>query len=134
MATILSKDLKVKNGQIIKVKNENRKDFSNEAQFYYAVWIKYVTGEEFCIMFTENEFKRCEKILGTLTYALDLGQVYTYASNKNEVVKVLIKLIHSNGDETCVFFPIKMFEKLKNRADKNIEDQPEKSWWVDLLD
>jgi hypothetical protein len=65
MATILSKDLKVKNGQIIKVQNDNRKSFSNEAKFYYAVWVKSVTDEEFCIMFTEKEFKSAEKVLGT---------------------------------------------------------------------
>ena len=61
MATILSKDLKVKNGQIIKVQNDNRKEFSNEAKFYYALWVKF-NEKNICIMMTQNEFKNANKI------------------------------------------------------------------------
>lgn len=134
MATILSKDLKVKNGQIIKVQNDNRKIFSNEAKFYYAVWVKTITDDELCIMFTESEFKKTEKVLGTFSDELELGRLYTFNTNKHNINKLLIKLIHANGDETCIFISTKLFEKLKVRAEKNIEDQPEKSWWTDLLD
>jgi hypothetical protein len=134
MATILSKNLKVKNGQIIKVQNDNRKEFSNEAKFYYAVWVKSITDEEFCIMFTENEFKKTEKVLGTFENELELGKIYTFWTTRSKPNKFIIKLIHANEDETCVAISTKFFEKLKIRAEKNIEDQPEKSWWTNLLD
>lgn len=134
MATILSKNLKVKNGQIIKVQNDNRKIFSNEAKFYYAVWVKTITDEEFCIMFTESEFKKCEKILGTVTDSLELGKIYTINAVKHDSNRILLKVIHANEDETCLFISMKLFNKLKVRAEKNIEDQPEKSWLTDLFD
>ena len=135
MATILSKDLKVKNGQLIKVQNDNRKKFSNEAKTYYALWVKDIDNSEYCIMFTEKEFYKCEKVLGTFDDAFILGQVYTFDCIKNKTAsKILIKVNHVNGDETCIFLNKQQFEKLKLRGEKNIEDQPEKSWLTNLFD
>jgi hypothetical protein len=134
MATIISKNLKVKNGQIIKVQNDNRKSFSNEARFYYAVWVKPITGKDICLMLTESEFKNAEKILGSLVDELELGKVYTINSNRKNSNKILLKLIHANEDNTCLCISLNLFNKLKTRAEKNIEDQPEKSWLTDLFD
>jgi hypothetical protein len=134
MATILSKDLKVKNGQIIKVQNDNRKEFSNEAKFYYALWVKF-KNKDICIMMTQNEFKNANKILGSIDDKFDLGTVYTMDLVKRAKAskRYLIRVIHENEDETCLFLTEKQFNNFKIRGEKNIEDQPEKSWFTSIF-
>lgn len=134
MASILSKNLTVKNGQVIQVKNENRKSFSNEANTYYALWVK--EANEHCLLFTEKEFNKCEKLLGTFCEDFDLGKVYTfqYTKTKNSAKRYLINVIHINGDKTCLMLTEKLLNTVIKRGNKNIEDQPEKSWWIDLTD
>ena len=134
MATILSKDLKVKNGQIIKVQNDNRKEFSNESKFYYALWVKF-KNKDICIMMTQNEFKNANKILGSIDDKFDLGTVYTMDLVKRTKAsqRYLIRIIHENEDETCLFLTKKQFYTFKVRGEKNIEDQPEKSWFTSIF-
>lgn len=134
MATILSKDLKVKNGQVIKVQNENRKEFSNEAKSYYALWVKF-ENKNMCIMMTQNEFKNTNKILGSIDDKFDLGTVYTMELVKriNSSKRYLIRILHENEDETCLFLTEKQFNTFKVRGEKNIEDQPEKSWLTSIF-
>ena len=136
MATILSKNLKVKNGQIIKVQNDNRKTFSNEAKFYYALWVKLESGVETCTMFTKSEFDKCEKALGTFDNAFKLGHLYSIQKVKAAKYgkRFFCKVIHENTDETCLVLTETLLDTVINRALKNIEDQPEKAWLTNLID
>lgn len=137
MAEILSKDLKVKNGQILKVVNTNRKEFGNEAKTYNVVWVKdNELDYEFCIMLTEKELQNCERAIGSFDDNYVLGHLYTFTSVKCEKLckKYFIKVLFPNEDETCLFMSAKKLDKFKKRAEKNIEDQPKKSWWTDLTD
>ena len=134
MSTILSKDLKVKNGQVLLVKNENKK--LNESKTYLVCWVSDIDNVEKCIMFTEKEFKKCEKVLGTFDDEYNMGYVYTFnfVRRKTNSACKLIKVNHVNSDETCLLIPEKMFNKCLNRAKKNIEDCPEKGWFTNLFD
>ncbi len=137
MATILSKDLKVKNGQVLLVKNEKiNKTRGNEAKTYLVLWFNDVDDIEKCLMFTENEFNKCEKVLGTFNNENKLGYAYSFnlvKAKTNSKLK-LIKIQHINSDETCLLITEKLFNKCLARAQKNIEDCPEKGWWTDLID
>jgi hypothetical protein len=136
MATILSKNLKVTNGQVIRVQNDNRKAFSNEAKFYYALWIKTEVGVETCLMFTKSEFDQCEKAVGSFDNGFALGHLYSvnFVKSSNFGKRYFVRILHENSDETCLVLKESLYNTAVNRGLKNIEDQPEKSWLTDLMD
>lgn len=129
MAEILSKDLTVENGQVICVKNTNRPKFSNEDERYYALWVETQTDEEKCLLFTAKEFSRLiiKHIETDIIQFIELGQIYKYKNNY--IIKV------KNIDQTIHVVQIKQFlyERALRRGIKNIEDQPEKTWFVDFI-
>lgn len=137
MAEILSKNLKVKNGQILTVSNTKRKEFGNEAKTYKVLWVADDELEyEFCIMLTEKELTNCERAIGTFAEEYVIGHLYTHFCVKCEknYKKYFIKVLFENGDESCLILTPKKLDKFRKRAEKNIEDCPEKSWWTDLTD
>jgi CRISPR/Cas system-associated protein endoribonuclease Cas2 len=87
-------------------------------------------------MMTQKEFNNMQKLLGSIDDKFEFGKVYTMDLVKcaKSHKKVLIKVKHVNGDETCLFLSESQFNKCKLRGEKNIEDQPEKSWWTNLFD
>lgn len=48
-------EIKSEIGQIIKVRNSNKIDFSKECEYYYAIWSTDIDGKEICLFFTEKE-------------------------------------------------------------------------------
>lgn len=46
-------------GRLIKVKNTKTKAFSNENEYYIAVWVKE-KGKSKCLIFTESEIIKAE--------------------------------------------------------------------------
>lgn len=130
MACILNQEKTVKNGQIIKVWNTERKVFSNAAYAYYALWVQEHSGDEVCLLFTEHEYtKLLEDRIEEIQFKDKLTFGKSYKFNGNRIVIV------NSMDEDGIVFNISndLFERALERAAKNAEDQPEKSWFTDNI-
>lgn len=128
MAQILSKDLTVTNGQVIFVQNTNKRKFSNQNDRYCALWVQMGDDCEKCLLFTEKEFTKL--ILNPVKTNIDelvLGKAYTF----NEAY--LIKIKNIDSIQNIIYLKKYIYERALRRANKNIEDQPEKSWYVDYI-
>lgn len=130
MACILNQEKTVKNGQIIKVWNTERKVFSNAAYAYYALWVQEHSGDEVCLLFTEHEYEGLlenKNIEIEFKDLLKFGESYKFNNNRIVIVNTM--------DEDNVVFNITndLFERALERAAKNTEDQPEKSWFTDNI-
>ena len=136
MATILSQNLKVKNGQLIVVKNEitsKSENQGNQAKEYIAVWvINEDNNDEIGLMFTKNEILKLKSYGGTLVKDLKLGKLYTFGKILTEP-KYIIAVNDIKEEKHVLILNKKLFEKVKNRWDKNVEDQPEKSWLTNYI-
>lgn len=128
MAQILSKDLTVTNGQVIFVQNTNKRKFSNQNDRYCALWVQMGDDCEKCLLFTEKEFTKL--ILNTVKTNIDelvLGKAYTFNED------YLIKIKNIDSIQNIIYLKKYIYERALRRANKNIEDQPEKSWYVDYI-
>ena len=136
MATILSQNLKVKNGQLIVVKNEitsKSENQGNQAKEYIAVWvINEDNNNEIGLMFTKNEILKLKSYGGTLVKDLKLGKLYTFGKILTEP-KYIIAVNDIKEEKHILILNKKLFEKVKNRWNKNVEDQPEKSWLTNYI-
>lgn len=136
MATILSQNLKVKNGQLIVVKNEitsKSENQGNQAKEYIAVWvINEDNNDEIGLMFTKNEILKLKSYGGTLVKDLKLGKLYTFGKMLTEP-KYIIAVNDIKEEKHVLILNKKLFEKVKNRWNKNVEDQPEKSWLTNYI-
>lgn len=136
MATILSQNLKVKNGQLIVVKNEitsKSENQGNQAKEYIAVWvINEDNNDEIGLMFTKNEILKLKSYGGTLVKDLKLGKLYTFGKILTEP-KYIIAVNDIKEEKHILILNKKLFEKVKNRWNKNVEDQPEKSWLTNYI-
>lgn len=60
MAKLLDKST-IKNGRLVQVWNDDRKEFSNANKTYWAVWVEDAKGNnERCLLLTDAEIKRAE--------------------------------------------------------------------------
>lgn len=128
MAQILSKDLTVTNGQVIFVQNTNKRKFSNQNDRYCALWVQMGDDCEKCLLFTEKEFTKL--ILNPVKTNIDelvLGKAYTFNED------YLIKIKNIDSIQNIIYLKKYIYERALRRANKNIEDQPEKSWYVDYI-
>lgn len=136
MATILSQNLKVKNGQLIVVKNKIKsksENQGNQAKEYIAVWvINEDNNDEIGLMFTKNEILKLKSYGGTLVKDLKLGKLYTFGKILTEP-KYIIAVNDIKEEKHILILNKKLFEKVKNRWNKNVEDQPEKSWLTNYI-
>lgn len=136
MATILSQNLKVKNGQLIVVKNEitsKSENQGNQAKEYIAVWvINENNNEEIGLMFTKNEITKLKLYGGTLVKDLKLGKLYTFGKVLDNS-KYIFAVNDIKEEKHVLIINKKLFEIARNRWNKNIEDQPEKSWLTNYI-
>jgi hypothetical protein len=132
MSIILSKNLTVKNGQLICVYNSLKPSFSNEAKSYYALWIKDpINKNENCLLFTKAELHLMKDTYNNNSENYKLGYIYSEVIGKRSIF--LVKYLDLNKAEHFVTMSTKLLYKALERAKKNIEDNPEKSWFVDKI-
>lgn len=84
-------------------------------------------------MFTKKEIENISQFCGTLVNDLILGKLYTLEkeNGKYPIYILLIKDLSKN--EHVLKLNYKLYKTAKIRWYKNIEDQPEKSWFVDKI-
>lgn len=129
MAEILTTDLTVKNGQVICVKNTDKRKFSNADERYYALWIDTLHDGEQCLFFTGKEFASLivKHIDTDIANILELGKLYTY---KN---KYMIKVKSIDQTEHIIQFGEFLYKRALKRCAKNTEDIPTKSWFTNYF-
>ena len=129
MAEILTTDLTVKNGQVICVKNTDKRKFSNADDRYYVLWVDTLNDGEKCLFFTGKEFASLivKRIDTDIVSLLELGKLYTY---KN---KYMIKVKSIDETEHIIQFGEFLYERALKRCAKNTEDIPTKSWFINYF-
>ena len=132
MGSVISSNLAVKNGQLIHMYNSLRPSFSNEAKSYYALWVKDPSdNSEFCLLFTESELGLMKVTITSNNDQFKLGYIYSETVGKRTMYT--LKYSDLDKQEKLVTLSVKLFNKALQRAKKNIEDNPKKSWFVDKV-
>lgn len=129
MVEIIDKDIKIRNGNLIKVKNTDRNKFSNENREYYSCWVEDENGNnERCLLFTEKEINGFSNV--SLNQKFIFGRLYGFEFGKRN--GYIIKL--NNKEEKLFFITKKIILCAENRANKNREDLTKKNYFIDLID
>lgn len=158
MAILVNEDVKIKAGKIIRVKNQKQRKFTNEKNVYYTIWVEdHDGGNERCIFLTEKELERIEYRSSRniedsisidepdnaiqLTDSRDkLGRIKpVYNKNKKmftepDYYNAVIVCDEDESNQRCLIFNDVELLKYEQRANKNKEDIPKKSFLTDLLD
>lgn len=131
---IIDKNLKVVLGQLIRVKNLNKKPTENA--LYVSLQVKDENGNnERCILLSEKEVTKLEieKIKADFLYSnMKAGVIYTFIINNHETN--LIKVM--NYEKKNLIFKISnnLLLIAEKRALRNKEDLTKKGFFVDLFD
>jgi hypothetical protein len=128
---IIDKDLKVVLGQLIRVKNLNRRLHENEIYVSLQIKNEDKSGER-CILFTEIETADMEKIGGSFLESLVCGRIYKCLIGKHTTNIIKVK----NFNKETKFFRVSnsQLAKAEKRALRNQEDLTKKSLWTDMMD
>lgn len=131
---IIDKNLKVVLGQLIRVKNLNKKPTENA--LYVSLQVKDENGNnERCILLSEKEVTKLEieKIKADFLYSnMKAGVIYRFIINNHETN--LIKVL--NYEKKNLIFKISnnLLLIAEKRALRNEEDLTKKGFFVDLFD
>lgn len=131
---IIDKNLKVVLGQLIRVKNLNKKPTENA--LYVSLQVKDENGNnERCILLSEKEVTKLEieKIKADFLYSnMKAGVIYRFIINNHETN--LIKVM--NYEKKNLIFKISnnLLLIAEKRALRNKEDLTKKGFFVDLFD
>jgi hypothetical protein len=141
---------KVLAGNLIKIKNKNKKKFSNAKDDYYAIWVEDANGKnERCLLFTDEELNRIRTRSSKNTE--DHISLDSKINSDKVVFSRLIPVKNKNrrpfsnthylaiwidGEETskCFLMTENEIKKAEYRAFRNREDLTKKNWLTDLLD
>lgn len=128
---IIDKNLKIVLGQLIRVKNLNKR--LHENNIYVSLQVEDENGEnERCLLFTEIQTADMEKVSGNLFDNCILGRIYKCIIGK--IKTNIIKIKNYNGDIKYFRLSNTQLLKAEKRASKNLEDLTKKNKLTDLLD
>ena len=116
-------------GVLIKIKNTKKQ--KNENDFYISLRIEDENGKnERCLLFTEDEIKKMEKIkLPFIQEDMSFGKIYKASIGNINTNLIKVK----NGTETVVFrISESQLKKADFRSIKNVEDLTKKGFLVDF--
>ena len=132
MAEIIDKKIDIKMGNLILVKNTQRKPTENEE--YVSLHVEDEDGEnERCLLFTKIEISDMEKIGSKfLMENMKNGRLYKFMIAGSETN--LVKVRHQDGRQMIFRISNTQLEKADFRRIKNPEDLTEKGFWEDLKD
>ena len=128
---IIDKDLKIKLGQLIRVKNLKKRLHENE--IYVSLQVKNEDGcDERCLLFTEIEISDMEKISGEFLKLLKDGFIYKCVLGKRETNIIRVK--NYEGEDKFLRVSKTQLKRAERRAELNKEDLTEKSFFTNLFD
>ena len=132
MTEIIDKKIDIKMGNLILVKNTQRKPTENEE--YVSLHVEDEDGEnERCLLFTKIEISDMEKIGSKfLMENMKNGRLYKFMIAGSETN--LVKVRHQDGRQMIFRISNTQLEKADFRRIKNPEDLTEKGFWEDLKD
>ena len=132
MAEIIDKNTDVKMGNLILVKNTQRKPTENEE--YVSLHVEDEDGgNERCLLFTKIEISDMEKIGSKfLMENMKNGRLYKFMISGCETN--LVKVRYQDGVQMIFRISNTQLEKADFRRIKNPEDLTEKGFWEDLKD
>ena len=131
MAEIIDTDLKVVLGQLIRVKNLQKKP--NENAVYVAVQVEDENGNnERCLLFTEIECSDMQNIYSAILEKMLYGRLYKFILDNKETFVVRVK----NKDLKDRYLRISktQLSKAEKRALNNKQDLTKKAMFVDMFD
>lgn len=128
---IIDKDLKIVLGQLIRVKNLNKKLHENE--IYVSLQVEDEDGNnQRCILFTEIQLADMEKVFGSMFDSLIYGRIYKCIIGR--IKTNIIRIKNFNGEDKFLRVSNTQLLKAEKRALRNLEDLTVKSKLTDLLD
>ena len=132
MAEIIDKNTDVKMGNLILVKNTQRKPTENGE--YISIHVEDEDGEnERCLLFTTIEISDMEKIGSKfLMENMKNGRLYKFMIAGSETN--LVKVRHRDGRQMIFRISNTQLDKADFRRIKNPEDLTEKGFWEDFKD
>jgi len=120
----------VKNGAIIIVPNKNPVFGANDT--YISIWVEDLDGKnERAIFLTEREFEKLPSVDLWVKKDMVVGRLYPVKLNNKSVY--FVKGFDSKVEYVFILTEKKL-KAFENRAKKNKEDIPKKSFWADLRD
>lgn len=132
MAEIIDKDVDIKMGNLILVKNTKKKPTENDE--YVSLHVEDEDGKnERCLLFTQIEISDMEKVQSKFFLkSMKNGRLYKVVIDGNQTN--LVKVAHKDGREMILRVSNTQLEKADFRRIKNPEDLTEKGFWEDLKD
>ena len=132
MAEIIDKNMKIKMGNMVRVKNTQKK--FNENDLYISIQVEDEDGNnERCLLFTEIEISDMEKIkCQFMNDNMKAGRLYK--ANINGCDTNLVKVVHRDGREMIFRLSNSQLESADFRSLRNPEDLTVKGFIEDLKD
>lgn len=132
MAEIIDKNTDIKMGNLILVKNTQRKPTENSE--YISIHVEDEDGEnERCLLFTQAEASDMEKVQSKFFLnSMKNGRLYKVIIDGNQTN--LVKVRHKDGREMIFRISNTQLERADFRRIKNPEDLTEKGFWEDFKD
>jgi len=126
---IIMADNVVKKGHLVIVDNKNKK--WNEKVEYVAMHVEDSDNGEHCLLFTRNEIHKYFKPVYIENLNIDAGDLFRFIVNNRRYV---ITRVICKDKSFIIKLPWWLYLTAKERANKNPEDIPAKSFWTDLFD
>lgn len=132
MAEIIDKNMKIKMGNMVRVRNTQKK--FNENDLYVSIQVEDEDGNnERCLLFTEIEISDMEKIkCQFMSDNMKAGRLYK--ANINGFDTNLVKVVHRDGREMIFRLSNSQLESADFRSLRNPEDLTVKGFIEDLKD
>ena len=128
---IIDKNLKIVLGQLIRVKNLNKK--LHENTIYVSLQVEDEDGNnERCLLFSEIQIADMEKVSGSFFNNLIYGRIYKCIIG--HIKTNIIKIKNYSSEDKFLRISNTKLLKAEKRALKNLEDLTIKSKFTDLFD
>lgn len=132
MAEIIDKNTDIKMGNLVLVKNTQRKPMENSE--YISLHVEDEDGEnERCLLFTRVEMSDMEKVQSKfLLNNMKNGRLYKVVIDGNQTN--LVKVVHKDGREMILRISNTQLERADFRRINNPEDLTKKGFLEDFMD
>ena len=132
MSEIIDKNTDIKIGNLVLVKNTQKKPMENSE--YISLHVEDEDGEnERCLLFTLVEMSDMEKVQSKfLLNNMKNGRLYKVVINGNQTN--LVKVVHKDGREMILRISNTQLERADFRRINNPEDLTKKGFLEDLMD
>lgn len=132
MAEIIDKNTDIKMGNLVLVKNTQRKTMENSE--YISLNVEDEDGEnERCLLFTRVEMSDMEKVQSKFFLKnMKNGRLYKVVIDGNQTN--LVKVVHKDGREMILRISNTQLERADFRRINNPEDLTKKGFLTDIVD